>query len=272
LPAQPAVGWGKQVIQSNNKMRKQIVAGNWKMNTSLSEGKNLAEQVKSLLKQAPANIEIIVIPPFTHITEISKISQGSPLRVGSQNCAEWEKGAFTGEVSASMLASSGVTHVIVGHSERREYFNESNETLLGKVNQVLSNNLTPIFCCGEKLNERESNNHFHVVEKQIAETLLRLSKEEILQIVIAYEPVWAIGTGRTASPEQAQEMHAFIRSIIEKKFGKEIAENLSILYGGSCKPSNAKEIFTKPDVDGGLIGGASLVANDFIAIAKSFPS
>ena len=253
-------------------MRKQIVAGNWKMNTSLEEGKKLAEQVKSILEEVPNNVELIVIPPFTHIAEIAKISQKSSLKVGSQNCAAWDKGAYTGEISASMISSTGATHVIIGHSERREYFAESNETLLTKVNLVLQNNLTPIFCCGEKLNERESNIHFKVVEEQIEQTILLLSKDEIQKVVIAYEPVWAIGTGRTASPEQAQEMHAFIRSIVEKKFGEDIANSISILYGGSCKPSNAQEIFSNPDVDGGLIGGASLVANDFIAIAKSFPS
>lgn len=252
-------------------MRKQIVAGNWKMNTSLEDGINLANQVKVLANDVAKNVELVLIPPFTHIQQLVNTVKVTNLKVGSQNCAAWEKGAYTGEVAASMIASAGASHVIIGHSERREYFFESNETLLAKVKLSLKNNLTPIFCCGEKLNEREANNHFKVVEDQIDKVLFQLSRDEMEKVVIAYEPVWAIGTGRTASPEQAQEMHNFIRSLLAKYFGKEIAENTSILYGGSCKPDNAKEIFEKPDVDGGLIGGASLVANDFIAIAKSFP-
>jgi triosephosphate isomerase len=170
-----------------------------------------------------------------------------------------------------MIAAAGATYVIIGHSERREYFSESNEVLLTKVKLTLKNNLTPIFCCGEKLTERETNNHFRVIEKQIKEVLFQLTPDEMSKTVIAYEPVWAIGTGRTASPEQAQEIHEFIRKIIANHFGSEIAHITCILYGGSCKPDNAAEIFSKPDVDGGLIGGASLVADDFIAIAKSFP-
>lgn len=252
-------------------MRKQIVAGNWKMNTTISEGINLADNVKSMMNEVPGNVELIIAPPFTHLSELVRTGRGSRLKVASQNCAAWEKGAYTGEVAASMIAATGATHVIIGHSERREYFAESDQTLLTKVKLTLKNNLTPIFCCGEKLNERESNNHFKVVEEQIENVLFQLTADEMGKTVIAYEPVWAIGTGKTASPEQAQEMHAFIRSLLVKHFGKEISENTSILYGGSCKPDNAKEIFVKPDVDGGLIGGASLVANDFIAIAKSFP-
>jgi triosephosphate isomerase (TIM) len=251
-------------------MRKQIVAGNWKLNTNLADALVLVESVKKLSSSVPDDVELIVAPPFTHITEVVKAAAGSKVKVSSQNCAAWEKGAYTGEVSAAMIASTGATHVIIGHSERREYFAESNAVLLDKVKLTLASGLTPIFCCGEKLDEREANNHFKVVEEQIDEVLFQLSAQDMSKVVIAYEPVWAIGTGRVASPEQAQEIHAFIRSIVEKKFGAEVAQSTSILYGGSCKPDNAQEIFAKADVDGGLIGGAALVASDFIAIAKSF--
>jgi triosephosphate isomerase len=253
-------------------MRKQIVAGNWKMNTSPAEGIKLAEDLKKLSGSVQANVELIVGPPFTHIALVVEELKGSSIKVSSQNCAAWEKGAYTGEVSAEMIAKTGATHVIIGHSERREYFNESSSTLLEKVKLTLSNGLTPIFCCGEKLDERDADRHFSVVKTQIQEVLFNLSPDQMEKVVIAYEPVWAIGTGRTASPEQAQEMHAHIRSILVAHFGQKIADNTSVLYGGSCKPDNAVEIFAKPDVDGGLIGGASLKATDFIAIAKSFPN
>ena len=190
--------------------------------------------------------------------------------MGAQNCARWQSGAYTGEVSAAMLGAMGVEYVIIGHSERREYFGETNSQLYDKIQQALSSNLMPIFCCGEKLDEREANQHFQVVKQQVEESLFALDEQSIKQVVIAYEPVWAIGTGRTATAEQAQEMHAYIRKLLAGKYGSQIADSISILYGGSCKPSNAAEIFAKPDVDGGLIGGASLVAADFIAIAKSF--
>ncbi len=251
-------------------MRKKIVAGNWKMNTVLPEGFSLAKEV--ILKSAgvPTDVELIAIPPFTHLSEIVKVTKGSRLKVGAQNCAMWDKGAYTGEVSASMLQAIGVDYVVLGHSERREYFGETNQMLFTKINLVLSNGLTPIFCCGEKLDERESNNHFKVVEQQVSESLFGLTAEQMLKVVIAYEPVWAIGTGKTATADQAQEMHAFIRQLLTKKFGANVANEISILYGGSCKPSNAAEIFAKADVDGGLIGGASLVSDDFIGIAKAF--
>lgn len=252
-------------------MRKRIVAGNWKMNTTPAQGYELANEVNELSKSTPNNVELIIAPPLTHVALIAQSLAGSRIKVSGQNCAAWEKGAYTGEVSAEMIASTGASHVIIGHSERREYFKEDSETLLKKVNIAMSNGLMPIFCCGEKLNERDANEHFKVVEQQIADVLFKLSANEMKNVIIAYEPVWAIGTGRTATPEQAQEMHAFIRQLIEKKFGNEIAQSTSILYGGSCKPDNAKEIFSKTDVDGGLIGGASLSAKDFIAIAKSFP-
>ncbi len=251
-------------------MRKRIVAGNWKMNTSLPEGIELAKAVIEKSIAVPKAIELVIIPPFTHLNEIVKLSKGTSVKVGAQNCAEWLKGAYTGEVSAPMISSIGATYVVIGHSERREFFNEDNKMLYQKIKQALESHLIPIYCCGEKLKDRESCNFFEVVEKQIRESLFELSKEQMLQVVIAYEPVWAIGTGKNATSQQAQDMHAFIRDTLAKKFGKEIADNISILYGGSCKPSNAEEIFARPDVDGGLIGGASLVADDFIAIAQSF--
>lgn len=251
-------------------MRKRIVAGNWKMNTSQPEGIELVKSVIEKSIAVPKAIELVIIPPFTHLSEIVKLTKGTSVNVGAQNCAEWTKGAYTGEVSAAMISSIGATYVVIGHSERREFFNEDNKMLYRKIKQALESHLIPIYCCGEKLKERESGNFFEVVEKQISESLFELSKEQMLQIVIAYEPVWAIGTGKNATSQQAQDMHAFIRFTLAKKFGKETADRISILYGGSCKPSNAEEIFARPDVDGGLIGGASLVADDFITIAQSF--
>ncbi|MFP4556342.1 MAG: triose-phosphate isomerase [Bacteroidales bacterium] len=252
-------------------MRKNILAGNWKMNTSPAEGLILAQEISDLSSSTPSNVELIVAPPFTHIIPMVQILKESKVKVSSQNCAQWESGAYTGEVSASMIASTAATHVILGHSERREYFNENSQSLLAKVKQALDNKLTVIFCCGEKLDERDANKHFEVVQAQIKEVLFNLTPEQMESIIVAYEPVWAIGTGRTASPEQAQEMHHNIRGFVAEHFGEKISQDLSILYGGSCKPSNAQEIFANPDVDGGLIGGASLKAADFIAIAKSFP-
>ncbi len=251
-------------------MRKRIVAGNWKMNTNIAEGAELAKMVIDKKSTVNSDVELIVIPPFTHINEVAKIVNGTSIKVGAQNCAEWSKGAYTGEVAASMIKAVGATHVVIGHSERREYFKEDNHLLFRKIKEVLSNGLTPIYCCGEKLDERESGKYFDVVEQQVSESLFELSNEQMQKIVVAYEPVWAIGTGRNATAEQAQEMHAYIRKVLAKKFGPDVANEISILYGGSCKPSNAAEIFAKPDVDGGLIGGASLVADDFIAIANSF--
>ena len=252
-------------------MRKQIVAGNWKMNTTIANGLTLAQEVENISQSVPTNVELIIAPPYTHIFPISSKLQGKRVKVSSQNCAAWENGAYTGEISVDMVASAGASHVIIGHSERREYFGENSEILLKKIKLALLKNLSPIFCCGEVLEERDANKHFEVVQTQIEEVLNNLSNEEMQQVIIAYEPVWAIGTGRTASPEQAQEMHAHIRKCLVSKFGETIANSTSILYGGSCKPSNAQEIFAKPDVDGGLIGGASLKADDFIAIANSFP-
>lgn len=249
-------------------MRTKIVAGNWKMNTTVEEGIQLAKAVAAASSKVNG-VKLIVAPPFTHLTSVKEALKGSNVELSAQNCANKESGAYTGEVSAKMVASTGATYVIIGHSERREYYGENSEILLDKVKLALANNLKPIFCIGERLEERESNRHFDVVKAQLEEVIYKLSDSDFEKIVLAYEPVWAIGTGKTATPEQAQEIHAYIRKVLIDKFGSK-AENTSILYGGSAKPSNAKELFSKADVDGGLIGGASLVADDFIAIAQSF--
>jgi triosephosphate isomerase len=251
-------------------MRKNIVAGNWKMNTTLQEGVALAEEVNEALAGRQANCDVVICVPFTHLASIAAKINQEKLGLGAENCADHDKGAYTGEVSAPMVASTGATYVILGHSERRQYYGETAETLRAKVALALENKLTPIFCIGEVLEERENNTHFDVVKSQIVDGLFNLSAEDFGKIVLAYEPVWAIGTGKTASAEQAEEMHAFIRKTVEEKYGKEVAENTSILYGGSCKPSNAKELFAKPDVDGGLIGGASLKCADFMGIVDAF--
>jgi triosephosphate isomerase len=248
--------------------RKNIVAGNWKMNKTLNEAIELTQQINQ--KHRTDEVELILIPPFPFLTEIKKEITQNNIHVGAQNCSEFNSGAYTGEVSAQMIASCNAKYIIVGHSERRQYFQETNKQLAEKVNRTLENNLHPIFCVGEQLIERESNNHFNVIENQLTEGLFHLNENEISKCIIAYEPVWAIGTGKTASPDQAQEIHAFIRSLISKNYNENIAQNITILYGGSCKPSNAKELFAKPDIDGGLIGGASLIAEDFIQIAESF--
>ncbi len=251
-------------------MRKKIVAGNWKMNKTLKEGISLAQEIKELLDNKNVNCEVVIGTPFIHLSDVVKTFEGSKVNVAAQNCANKESGAYTGEVSASMVASTGANHVILGHSERRAYYNETPELLKEKVELALSNNLTPIFCVGEVLEERESEKHFEVVTMQLKDSLFELSKEDFAKIVVAYEPVWAIGTGKTASADQAQEMHAFIRKTLADKFGKEAADNTSILYGGSCNAGNAKELFLNPDVDGGLIGGASLEADKFLPIIEAF--
>ncbi|MDE6397359.1 MAG: triose-phosphate isomerase [Muribaculaceae bacterium] len=252
-------------------MRKNIVAGNWKMNTTLPEGIKLAEEVDNALKGFEPNCEVIICVPFTHLASINAIiTNPKKLGLGAENCADHKSGAYTGEVSAPMVASTGAQYVILGHSERRQYYGETAETLREKVALALENGLTPIFCIGEVLEEREAGKHFDVVKAQIEDGLFNLSAEDFGKIILAYEPVWAIGTGKTATADQAEEIHAFIRSVIADKYGKEVADNTSILYGGSCKPSNAKELFAKPDVDGGLIGGASLKCEDFMGIVKAF--
>ena len=251
-------------------MRNKIVAGNWKMNTTIHEGINLAQEINEFAGELTNNdVLIIISPPFSHLTEISKVLSNN-ISLAAQNCSSEPKGAYTGEVSAGILKSIPCNAVIIGHSERRKYFTEKNSDLAKKVDLCISNELSPIFCCGEELPDRESGNYFNIVKTQISEGLFHLSPEDFSTVVIAYEPVWAIGTGVTASPEQAQEMHSFIRSLVEEKFGEALSNSCSILYGGSCKPDNAKEIFSKPDVDGGLIGGAALKAKDFLDIVKSF--
>jgi triosephosphate isomerase len=249
-------------------MRKIIVAGNWKMNKTLQEGIKLAIEVDEFFENNPTQVEVIVAPPFIHLSDVA--GSVSHIGVSAQNCASFPGGAYTGEVSAEMVRSTGAGYVILGHSERRTYFSEDDELLSKKIKLALAHDLVPIFCCGEVLAEREAGNHLQVVRKQVETALFGLSPEEFRKIVIAYEPVWAIGTGVTASPAQAQEMHAYIRGLIRDKFGAPAANDLAILYGGSCKPSNAGELFANPDVDGGLIGGASLNAEDFIAIVQSF--
>lgn len=252
-------------------MRKNIVAGNWKMNTTLPEGIKLAEEVDNALKVTEPNCDVIICVPFTHLASINAIiTNPKKLGLGAENCADHKSGAYTGEVSASMVASTGAKYVILGHSERRQYYGENGEILRAKVALALENGLTPIFCIGEVLEEREAGKQNEVVKTQLEEGLFNLSAEDFSKIVIAYEPVWAIGTGKTATADQAEEIHAYIRGVIAEKYNREIAENTSILYGGSCKPSNAAELFAKPDVDGGLIGGASLKCEDFMGIVKAF--
>ena len=251
-------------------MSRKLVAGNWKMNLSVSEGVTLAKEIKDQLLDNPVkDLKVILSVPFSHLTEVSNALDGE-VAVSAQDCSANESGAFTGEVSAMMVVSTGAEYVILGHSERREYHGEENALLAEKINMALEHGLKVIYCCGEVLSERENNQQFEVVGDQILEGLFYLSKEQMKEVVIAYEPVWAIGTGVTASSEQAQEMHAFIRSLLLKQYGQITAESTSILYGGSCKPANAKELFSQEDVDGGLIGGASLNANDFIKIINSF--
>jgi len=250
--------------------RKKIVAGNWKMNTSLKEAMLLTQQI--LENSASTSlIEKIIFPPFTFLTEVIKTINNTPnFFVGAQNCSQYLNGAFTGEVSALMLQSINCNYVLIGHSERRNYFNETNEQFILKIKNALHNNLKVIFCFGEQLAERKQNLHYETIKLQLSEVLSHFTEIDLLNITLAYEPVWAIGTGETASPNQAQEMHAFVRKVIANLFSQKIADAIYILYGGSCNPQNAKQLFVCPDVDGGLIGGASLKANDFIAIVNSF--
>lgn len=249
-------------------MRAQIVAGNWKMNNDLSETQSLITDLKNQTKTS--NAEVMVAPTATNLWQAYNSLKDAGIEVIAQNMHFAENGAYTGEISASMLKSVGVQTVILGHSERREYFNETDELLAKKVNAALENNMRVIFCFGEELADRKSGNHENIVESQIKNALFHLEAEAFKNIVLAYEPVWAIGTGETASPEQAQDMHAFIRQTLANKYGNDLANSIPILYGGSVKPNNAQEIFSKPDVDGGLIGGASLKAEDFFAIVNAF--
>ena len=251
-------------------MRKKIVAGNWKMNTVCQEGVELAKAVAAKSSEVPANVGLIVAPPATHLCCVSEVLEGTKVELSAQNCADHTSGAYTGEVSAAMLTSVGCQWTILGHSERRQYYTETDEKLVEKTKLALAAGLKVILCVGENLDEREAGKHFDVCEAQIKNVLYNFTEEDMKSIIVAYEPVWAIGTGKTATAEQAEEIHAFIRKTIADKFGAQVADDTTILYGGSCKPSNAKELFAQPDIDGGLIGGASLKADDFIQIALSF--
>ncbi len=252
-------------------MRKKVVAGNWKCNTTLQEGVELAKAVNELvLSTGDKNVTVVLGVPFTHITKVVETVDTTRVGIASQNCAAEASGAYTGEISASMVKSTGAEYVILGHSERRDYYGETSEILNKKLALTLENGLTPIFCCGEALDIREAGTQKEYVIKQLEETVFKLSANDFKKVVIAYEPIWAIGTGKTASTEQAQEMHKDIRDAIAAKFGSELADGTSILYGGSCKPSNAPELFASPDVDGGLIGGASLNAEDFLGIINAY--
>ena len=251
-------------------MRKNIVAGNWKMNKNLQEGIELAKELNEALKGKSINCDVVIGTPFIHLAAVANSVDSDKVGVAAQNCANKVSGAYTGEVSAEMVASTGAKYVILGHSERRAYYHETAEILKEKVGLALANGLTPIFCIGEVLEERESEKHFDVVKSQIVDSLFELSAEDFGKIVLAYEPVWAIGTGKTASSAQAQEMHAFIRQTLVEKYGNEVADNTSILYGGSANADNAKELFSNPDVDGGLIGGASLSVDKFMPVIEAF--
>lgn len=249
-------------------MRQKIVAGNWKMNKNAEETEDLLNE---LIEALPTDVEaqFVVAPTFVNLASAVQHLEFTNIAVAAQNMHQAENGAYTGEISADMLKSVGVETVILGHSERRSYFGETDAIIAAKTNTALKHDLTVIFCFGEELQDRKDGNHFNVVATQLTDGLFQISDSDWTKVILAYEPVWAIGTGETASPEQAQEMHAFIRETVKKKFGSEIADNVSILYGGSVKPDNAREIFSKPDVDGGLIGGAALKAADFAAIASA---
>ena len=246
-----------------------MVAGNWKMNKTLQEGVALATELKTRLEGAKPNCEIVVGTPFIHLATVAELLKGSCIKVAAENCADKESGAYTGEVSAAMVASTGAEYCIIGHSERRAYYHETYDILREKVQLALAHGLKPIFCIGEVKEEREAGKQNAVVKAQLEGSLFNLSADDFGKIVLAYEPVWAIGTGLTATPEQAQEMHAYIRSLVAEKYGKQVADDCSILYGGSCNDKNAAELFANPDVDGGLIGGAALVADKFLAIIEA---
>lgn len=251
-------------------MRTKIVAGNWKMNKTFSEAEELLQDISDQLERDDLpDVTVVVCPPAVYLEMASDFAEDGGFYTGAQNLSDKDSGAYTGEISAAMIRSAGADFVIVGHSERRAYFNETDELLRSKVQQALKNDLVPIFCCGEVLDERNQGKHFEVVRKQLETALFGLDASDFENVVIAYEPVWAIGTGVNATPEQAQEMHAYIRNLIAEKFGKQVAEETSILYGGSCNEKNAPELMSQPDVDGGLIGGASLKAESFIGIVKA---
>jgi triosephosphate isomerase (TIM) len=253
-------------------MRKKIVAGNWKMNLDYNEGLALFSEISNMVKdELTGKQEAVVCSPFIHLHSLVQMSKGyTKISVGAQNAHQAESGAYTGEISAKMIKSVGATYVILGHSERRQYFGESSELLAKKIDTALANGLKPIFCIGETLEEREAEVHFNVIKDQLADGAFHLDEDQFAQLVIAYEPVWAIGTGLTATSSQAQEVHAFIRNEIAARYGQEVADDTTILYGGSCNAKNAPDLFSKPDIDGGLIGGASLKSRDFVDILKVF--
>jgi len=253
-------------------MRKKIVAGNWKMNMDYEEGLSLFSEVVNMVHdEVTGKQHVVVCSPFIHLHSLAQMAKGNTkVSIGAQNAHQAESGAFTGETSAKMIHSTGAEYVILGHSERRQYFGETNELLAKKTDTALKNSLKPIFCIGETLQERDANQHFGIIKSQLQEGLYHLDAVQFAQVVIAYEPVWAIGTGVTASSAQAQEIHVFIRKEIAAKYGHEVADNTTILYGGSCNPKNAAELFAQGDIDGGLIGGASLKSRDFVDIIKTF--
>ncbi|MHA4894915.1 triose-phosphate isomerase [Pedobacter sp. PWIIR3] len=253
-------------------MRKKIVAGNWKMNLEYAEGISLFSEIVNMVKDEKKGEQIAIIcAPFIHLNSLAQLG-GSTVYIGAQNCHQKESGAYTGETSAKMIKSVGCGYVIIGHSERRQYFAESDELLAEKTTIALQNGLTPLFCIGETLDERNNGSYFEVLKSQLVNGVFGLSGADFSKVVIAYEPVWAIGTGLTATSEQAQEVHAFIRKEIAAQYDQEVADNTSILYGGSCNPKNAAELFAQADIDGGLIGGASLKSRDFVDIIKTFNS
>ncbi len=250
-------------------MRINVIAGNWKMNNDLNESKDLITKLLAGLKNTNVNCEVVICPPFTSLSEVSSMIKGTVIKLGAQNLHQEENGAFTGEVSAKMLLGSGCDFVIIGHSERRNIFMERDDLLNKKIRRAINNNLKPIFCVGELLEEREKNITNQVIESQVLKGLDDFSAEELKNLIIAYEPVWAIGTGKTATPQQAEEVHQFIRNLIEKRFSKEFADNLRILYGGSVKPDNSKDLLSQKNIDGALVGGACLNADSFLSIIKT---
>lgn len=253
-------------------MKPKIVIGNWKMNKNFDEAEDLISEIEEKLADYNFETEIVLCPPLVYAELVTDHAneEGSQFYAGVQNVSEYENGAYTGEVSAEMLAGMDVSFCIVGHSERRKYFGETNEIVLKKMLRLLANDIVPVMCCGESLDERKSGKHFEIVQKQLEESVYQLTPEQMERVIIAYEPIWAIGTGLTATAEQAEEIHAYIRSIIAEKYGQAVADDTTILYGGSCKASNAPELFAKPDIDGGLIGGASLKAADFKGIIDAW--
>lgn len=261
-------------LKQRNLMRKKYAAGNWKMNKTFEEGQVLFSEVTNMVKDelVNPNVKVIMGVPAPYLSSFSKLINTEKVSIAAQNCHPQPSGAYTGEMSVDMLASAGVEYIIIGHSERREYFNESDEFIAAKVDAILAGGLAPIFCCGETLGQREAGIHFDFVKGQLTKGIFQLSAEEIKKVVIAYEPIWAIGTGVTASSEQAQEMHKVLRDHLASKYGQDVANEIAILYGGSVKPDNAKELFLQPDIDGGLVGGASLDSRGFTEIAKSFPA